>query len=36
MEARRNVEFTSVELAGGAELAASAEKAAAGPWRRLW
>ena len=30
MEARRRVEFTGVELAGGAELAAPVEKAAAG------
>jgi len=30
MEARRRVEFTGVELAGGAELAALVEKAVAG------
>jgi hypothetical protein len=31
METRRHVEFTGVELAGGAELAAPVEKTAAGP-----
>ena len=31
MEARRRVEFTDVELAGGAKLAAPVEKAVAGP-----
>jgi hypothetical protein len=31
MEARRCVEFTGVELVGGAKLAALVEKAAAGP-----
>ena len=31
MEARRRVEFTGIELAGGAEIAAPVEKAATGP-----
>jgi hypothetical protein len=34
MEACRQLEFTGIELAGGAELAAPVEKAAAGPMEK--